>query len=213
MEIELGKTYLDRDGDKVRIICVDRADSAQSVIGLALDKDDGTEGLMVYTESGEFNPPNKSLNDLVSVYVDVGEGYYLLDPEKDEKREGDQFRHKSIGDRRWRDLGKNQTSGFFKESDYRRHIEEPKGYVDAVPELEVPDIEACHAVYPPRGGFPLTIMAVSAHKDFLGYVWEENEKEIITVHPVAYRGVDGRLWPNNIGGGEKEICKAVRFKV
>lgn len=65
MKIELGKTYINGNGNKVRIICVDRLDTeANAVVGL-VKSHDGTEKLQTYSLKGicfcEYPNKNKNL--------------------------------------------------------------------------------------------------------------------------------------------------------
>jgi len=67
MKIESGKTYITRDGHKVRIICTDRNDSDYPVIGLIYVNN--REEVVVFTREGEPLLSNeKHEYDLVEEY-------------------------------------------------------------------------------------------------------------------------------------------------
>jgi hypothetical protein len=141
---------------------------------------------------------------------EAGDGYRLLDDEL--MMEEDEFYIQATDT--WKrthftmDLdgqAKKQDNGLF----YRRKVEPDPDYVDVVPY----EYSWRYYIDVAEGEYARSMelqMAVS-HFRFLGYVWGENERELVTVHPVAYRGVDGRLWPNDFGDRKKEVCKAVRF--
>lgn len=60
--IELGKTYPDKSGNQVRIICVDRQDDTP-IVGLLMMED--VEYLACYTAGGQYIPDEPSANDLI----------------------------------------------------------------------------------------------------------------------------------------------------
>jgi hypothetical protein len=61
VKIETGKTYLTRDGERVRVLCTDRPDDVYPVIGMA-----ESGWVTSYTESGRYlRDAADSLHDLV----------------------------------------------------------------------------------------------------------------------------------------------------
>ena len=68
MKIEAGKTYLTREGNKVRIVCDDRK-GTHSVIGLMRKSSNGNDGVVSFTATGRYHSNNEeSKLDLVEEY-------------------------------------------------------------------------------------------------------------------------------------------------
>jgi len=67
MQIELGKTYLTRDGQKVKNICTDM-NNEYSVVGILTERD-GREYVSSFTEDGSHDIDNECSDyDLVEEY-------------------------------------------------------------------------------------------------------------------------------------------------
>ena len=62
--IELGKTYQDKSGNSVRIICVDRVHQTHPIVGLTFDEDT-YEGYASFTKDGRFRYGSNSDYDLI----------------------------------------------------------------------------------------------------------------------------------------------------
>ena len=69
MELEVGKTYLTRDGNKVRILATDIKNTSHPVAG-ALSFNNNEEGLLTWTKEGKFYKSSSEVNkdDLISEY-------------------------------------------------------------------------------------------------------------------------------------------------
>jgi hypothetical protein len=71
MKIEMGKTYLDRSGEKVRIVCVDSDNGRYPIIGLF--GVDGNSWAHEYAPDGRFYHPDdesgENRRDLISEYT------------------------------------------------------------------------------------------------------------------------------------------------
>ncbi len=69
MILETGKTYIARDGRKVRVICTDKLGDEFVIVGLVESKHDNGETAMTWTKSGTFfDSGEKHGLDLMSEY-------------------------------------------------------------------------------------------------------------------------------------------------
>jgi hypothetical protein len=68
MKIEVGKTYLTRDGQKARVICTDKkGKSGRSVVVLVLESKDTEHSITLYSNGAVYTGETSDL-DLVSEY-------------------------------------------------------------------------------------------------------------------------------------------------
>ena len=68
MKIEVGKTYLTRDGQKARVICTDKkGKSGRSVVVLVLESKDNEYSITLYSNGAVYTGETSDL-DLISEY-------------------------------------------------------------------------------------------------------------------------------------------------
>lgn len=78
MNLEVGKTYLTRNGRKARVICTDRLDPNYTVVAL-VRKDSFSEEACAYTSNGKFDLNDADGFDLVSEYREPLTRWLVLD--------------------------------------------------------------------------------------------------------------------------------------
>ena len=94
------------------------------------------------------------------------------------------------------------------------------GYYDITPQLKHTGCYIVHAPAEGGGNAGMMLSDCISHKDFLGYVWGNPDREgvlndregVLNDCPVMWRKKSGQLYRSTEPGVPKEICKAVRFK-
>lgn len=107
-------------------------------------------------------------------------------------------------------VGQNMENKIVLCSWARDHQEPELDYVD-VPVTQ--DYEGDYEVLVPDRDEPWQISAAVAHKDFIGYVWDDYDgSESLRSSPVLYRASGGTLHLAMVHDATKEVCKTVRFQ-
>ena len=135
MKLEAGKTYRTADGNKARCICDDAvSDSERSCICLVMGSDE--EIVRSYHSDGSHH--YSSGYNIISEWIEPGEGYRLLDPGVDEKRPTDEWWWEAAQE--WATVGGNEeNTSLHKDKTYRRKIEPTVRYV----KREIENIHGC----------------------------------------------------------------------